>query len=165
MACRPFTTVGNRSEEVYGRLMAGEGLTFRERKRERVKCGDCGKEVATGSLDSHRMSQHGKARERRWTWTDAATGGRRGRASDILDRVPQGGDEGVSSGRISREGRDTDGDAGALLETAREGHRDNLGGGKPPSSKMPTMRHASPVAGPQRPPQEHIDVQEWGGKE
>ena len=45
--------------------MTGEGLTFRERKIERVKYGDCGKEVAAGSLDSHRMSQHGKARERR----------------------------------------------------------------------------------------------------
>ena len=55
--------------------MTGEGPTFRERKRERVKCGDFGKEVAAGSLDSHRMSQHGKAREKRWTWTDAATGG------------------------------------------------------------------------------------------
>ena len=28
-----------------------------------------------GSLDSHRMTQHGKARERKWAWTDAATGG------------------------------------------------------------------------------------------
>ena len=26
-------------------------------------------------MASHRMSQQGKARERRWTWTDAATGG------------------------------------------------------------------------------------------
>ena len=39
-------------------------------------------------------------------------GGRRGRASDISDRVPQGGDKGVSSGRMSGEGQDTDGDAG-----------------------------------------------------
>ena len=78
MTCRPCTAAGNRSEEAYGRLMTGEGPTFRERKRERVKCGDCGKEVAAGSLDSYRMSQHGKARERRWTWTDAATGGEKG---------------------------------------------------------------------------------------
>ena len=75
MTCRPCTAAGNRSEEAYGRLMTGEGLTFRERKRERVECGDCGKEVAAGSLDSHRMYQNGKARERRWTWTDADTGG------------------------------------------------------------------------------------------
>ena len=51
---------------------------FRERKRERVEFQDCGKEVAAGSLDSHRMSQHGKSRERRWTWTDEATGGEKG---------------------------------------------------------------------------------------
>ena len=55
--------------------MTGEGPTFRERKIERVECRDCGKEVAAGSLDSHRMSHHGKARERRRKWTDAATGG------------------------------------------------------------------------------------------
>ena len=55
--------------------MQGEGITFWERKRERVECRDCGKEEAAGSLDSHRMSQHGKARERRGTWTAAATGG------------------------------------------------------------------------------------------
>ena len=58
--------------------MMGEGLTFRERKIERVECRDCGKEVAAGSLESHRMTQHGKAREKRWTWTDAATGGEKG---------------------------------------------------------------------------------------
>ena len=62
MTCRPCTAAGNRSEEEYGRLMTVEGLTFRERKRERVECGDCGKEVAAGSLDSHRMTQYGKAK-------------------------------------------------------------------------------------------------------
>ena len=63
-------------------------------------------------------------------------GGGRAKATDISDRVPQGGFKGVSSGRLSGEGRDTDGDAGSLLEEAREGHRHHLGGGKPPSSKM-----------------------------
>ena len=43
-------------------------------KREQVTCEDCGQEMAAASLDSHRMSQHGKARERKWTWTDATTG-------------------------------------------------------------------------------------------
>ena len=75
MTCRPCTAAGNHSEEAYGCKMTGEGLTFRDRKRERVECRDCRNEVAAGSLDSHCMSQHGKARERRWTWTDAATGG------------------------------------------------------------------------------------------
>ena len=78
MTCMPCTAAGNQSEEAHGRKMTGEGLTFRERKRERVECRDCGKEVAAGSLDSHRMSQHGKAREQRWIWTDAAMGGEEG---------------------------------------------------------------------------------------
>ena len=41
-----------------------------------MTCRDCGQEMAAGSLDSHRMTQHGKARERGWAWTDAATGGK-----------------------------------------------------------------------------------------
>ena len=64
MTCRPCSTPINRSEETYGHTMTGDGLTPRERKRERVMCGDCGKEMAVGSLDSHRMTQHGKAREK-----------------------------------------------------------------------------------------------------
>ena len=52
----------------------GVGTFAKGRKRERVECGDCGQEMAAASLDSHRMSQHGRARERKWTWTEAATG-------------------------------------------------------------------------------------------
>ena len=55
--------------------MTGDGPKPRERNRERVTCGDCGQEMASRSLDSHRMTQHGKARERKWAWTDASTGG------------------------------------------------------------------------------------------
>ena len=62
MTCRPSTQQGIRSEEAYGRLMTGEGPTFRERNRERVTYGDCGKEVAAESLESHQMKQHGKTR-------------------------------------------------------------------------------------------------------
>ena len=29
MTCRPCNTTGNRSEEAYGRIMTGEGSTFR----------------------------------------------------------------------------------------------------------------------------------------
>ena len=75
MTCRPCSTPGNRSDETYGHTMTRDGPTPRERKRERVTCGDCGLEVAVGSLDSHCMTQHGKARGSRWAWTDAATGG------------------------------------------------------------------------------------------
>ena len=75
MTCRPCSTPGNRSEETYGHIMTGDGPKPKERKRERVTCRDCRREMAAGSLDSHRMTQHGKARERKWAWTDAATGG------------------------------------------------------------------------------------------
>ena len=40
MTCRPCSTPGNRSEETYGHTMTGDGPTPRERKRERVTCGD-----------------------------------------------------------------------------------------------------------------------------
>ena len=53
MICRPCPTAGNQLEVAYGQKMTGEGLTYRERKRERVKCGDCGKGMAAGSLDAH----------------------------------------------------------------------------------------------------------------
>ena len=42
-------------------------------------------------MDSHHMSQHGKARERRWTWTDAATGGGGGEPQTYWIEFPKGG--------------------------------------------------------------------------
>ena len=67
MACWPCSAAGNRLEQSYMHTMTGKGLSPRERKREQVTCGDCGQEMAASSLDSHRMSQHGRARERKWT--------------------------------------------------------------------------------------------------
>ena len=84
--------------------------------------------------------------------------GRRGRAKDILDRVTQVGDKGVSSRRMPGTGQDKDGDEGGFLETACKGLSDHLGGGKPPSYKMPTLRHVCPVAVSQWPSQEYRDV-------
>ena len=75
VTCRPCPEARNQSKEAYGRLMTGEGQTYLEQKRERVECRYCGKEMATGSLDTYRMSQHGKTKERMRTWTDAATRG------------------------------------------------------------------------------------------
>ena len=92
-------------------------------------------------------------------------GRRRGGANNILDIVTQGGDKGVSSGRVPGKGQDMDGDEGAFLETACLGHRDHIGGGKPPSSKIPTMQHAGPMAVTKWTSQEHSDVKEWGGDE
>ena len=48
MICRPCTAVGNQLVEAYGRKMTGEGLTYLDRKRERVECRDCGKDMAAG---------------------------------------------------------------------------------------------------------------------
>ena len=95
MTCRPFPAAGNQSEEAYGHKMTGEGLTYLERKRDRVECRDYGKEMAAGSLDTHRMLQHGKNKERRWTWTDADTvrGGGGGGGGPTTYRIesPKGG--------------------------------------------------------------------------
>ena len=63
------------------------------------------------------------------------------------------------------EGKDTDGDARALLEEAHAGNHYHLGGGKPPPPQMRKLLHVRTVSGPQWPPQEHRDVQEWGGQE
>ena len=55
ITCRPCPAAGNQSEEAYGRKMTGEGPTYWERKTEQVECGDCGKDMAAGSLESHQM--------------------------------------------------------------------------------------------------------------
>ena len=73
MTCRPCPAAGNQSEVAYGRKMTGEGPTYCEIQKERVKCGDCSKGMAAGSLESHRMIQHEKAKNDKWSWTDAAT--------------------------------------------------------------------------------------------
>ena len=46
--CRPCSTPGNRLEASYTHTMKGAGPTPKERKRERVTCGDCGQEMAAG---------------------------------------------------------------------------------------------------------------------
>ena len=75
MVCRQCQAAGNQSEAAYGRKMTGEELTYRERQKERVECGECGKEMAVGLLESHRMMQHGKAKKDKWIWEASATGG------------------------------------------------------------------------------------------
>ena len=62
MTCRPCPAAGNHLEVAYGRKMTGEGPTYRERQKERVECGDCGKGVAAGLLENNQMIQHGKAK-------------------------------------------------------------------------------------------------------
>ena len=50
-------------------------MTYRERQKEKVKWGDCGKDMAAGSLASHRMTQHGKAKADKWSWNESTTVG------------------------------------------------------------------------------------------
>ena len=75
MVCRPCQAEGTQSEAAYGQNMTGEGPTYRERQRERVECGECGKEMAAGSLASHSMTHHGQAIEEQWSGEASATGG------------------------------------------------------------------------------------------
>ena len=63
MTCRPCPTTGNQSEVAYGRKMMGEGPKYCKRLKERVECGDCGKEMEAGSLEAYWMLQHGKEKE------------------------------------------------------------------------------------------------------
>ena len=81
---------------------------------------------------------------------DRRSHGRRKGTTHIFYRVPyQGWYKGMPSGGLPRKGQDTDGDEDAFLSPGCPGHRDHLGGGKPPTSKVLMMRHASPVALPQ----------------
>ena len=75
MPWRPCPAAGNQSEVAYGHTMTGEGPTYHERQKERVECGDCVKEMAAGLLEAHRMTQHGKAKADKWSWTKVSTGG------------------------------------------------------------------------------------------
>ena len=144
--------------------MTGEGPTYCERQKERVKCGDCGKEMMAGLLEAHRMIQNGKAKADKWSWTETATGGGEPQTYHI-EFPAKGGDKGMPSGGLPRKGQDMDGDEGAFLAPACPGHRDHLGGGKPPASKVLTMQHTGPMAVPQWATQEQRDVQEWGREE
>ena len=82
---------------------------------------------------------------------------------NLLDRVTnKGRDKGMPSVGLPRKVWDTDGDEDAFLLPACPGHCDHLGGGKPPTPKVLTMRHAGPVAGPQWETSRYRNVQEWG---
>ena len=78
MVCQPCRAgSGNRTPDGYRRRVTGEGLSYRERKRERVACGECGVEIAAGSLSGHLMTRHGRAATRRHLWPPQTTGGPR----------------------------------------------------------------------------------------
>ena len=123
--------------------------------------GDDGR-VAGSSLDGTSWEGKGGKVE-----LDQRIHGRRWRVTTHLsDRVPhQKGDKGMSSGGLPGKGRDADGNEGVFLAQTCLERRDHLGGGKPPTSKVLTMRHAGSVSVPKRETQENRDVQEWVGEE
>ena len=46
--------------------MTGDGLTYQDRQRVRVKCLDFGEEMVVGSLAVHLQTQHGGEEVGRW---------------------------------------------------------------------------------------------------
>ena len=52
---------GRNSDEAYERRITGEGASFRERKRQKVACPECGIEIARSSMQAHMQVQHGKS--------------------------------------------------------------------------------------------------------
>ena len=78
MVCQPCRAgSGNRTAEGYRRRITGDGSSFRERQRERVAGGECGAELAAGSLSSHLMTRHGKAAPWQHLWAPQTIGGPR----------------------------------------------------------------------------------------
>ena len=72
------------------------------------------------------------------------------RSTDVSDGLPdQGRSAELPCRGLTRKGRDTYSDADAFLQLACPGYRDHLGGGKPPTPKMLTMRHAGTMVGAQ----------------
>ena len=87
-------------------------------------------------------------------------------ANNISDRLPdQGRAKRVPCGGLPKKGWDKDGDEDTFLQPACPGHRDHIGGGKPPTSKVITMRHAGAVEDPKWETSRYRDVQDWGGAE
>jgi len=58
-SCYPAHISDRISSPSYKRRMEGGGLSFRERQRTRVVCDLCDKELAKGSLNTHKRTVHG----------------------------------------------------------------------------------------------------------
>ena len=58
MVCLPGAIRTYYSEHAYKRKLEGQGDTYRQRKRRRVQCVECGEDLAAGSVTSHMRSQH-----------------------------------------------------------------------------------------------------------
>ena len=104
--------------------------------------------MAVGSLASHRVTYHGRAADERWSLEALATGGKPQTYRMAFPNQWRAAE--LSSGGMPRPGRDKNGDTGALFQPACPGYRDHIGGGKPPTPKLLTMRHAGPMEGAKR---------------
>ena len=65
---------GNLTPDAYGRRITGVGLSYRERLKDQVACGEYGEMLVFGSLSIHLMTQHGRSAGRRRQWTTPAAG-------------------------------------------------------------------------------------------
>ena len=74
--CRPFQAAGTLSESAYGRRMKGEEPSYWGRQKRRVRCMECGEDMADGLVAGHMKIQHWQVAEERWSWTTLATGGK-----------------------------------------------------------------------------------------
>jgi hypothetical protein len=58
MICLPNSHHSHMSEDAYKRRMTGEGETYRKRKRRRVECPECSKQLAASNLPAHLRNVH-----------------------------------------------------------------------------------------------------------
>ena len=68
----PCRAEGTQSEVEYGQQMTGEGPSYRERQKGRVKYKECGEYMSLGSMTGHMRTQNGQAAEERRRWKTSA---------------------------------------------------------------------------------------------
>ena len=73
MVYRTFQAAGTQLEAAYWLKMTGEGLSYREQQKGRVKCREYGEEMVVGYLAGHSMTQHGRSAEERRICKTSAT--------------------------------------------------------------------------------------------
>ena len=64
-----------------------------------------------------------------------------------------------------RTGSDAEGDAGLFISPSYPGHRDCIGGGKPPPPTVPPVQHADALASTERAEPFHRPVRQGVGEE
>ena len=83
--------------------------------------------------------------------TDLENPGRGGRATDFTNDIPgKGKPAELPGGGMPRPSSEEDGNTGALPAPSCPQHRGHSVGGKPPPPTVCLMRHAGPLASPER---------------